>query len=53
MTDHAFIRDLNRFLRREWKWWLIPLAAAVLVLGGLLLSSRPTDAAGPFLYPSF
>ncbi len=50
MVKSSVFGDFLAFLRHERKWWIIPVAIAVLVVGGLLVLSSST-AAGPFLYP--
>lgn len=47
-----FIRDLFKFLMARKKWWLIPIIAALVVLG-LLMIFAESSAVAPFLYPFF
>lgn len=47
-----FIRDLLKFLMARKKWWLIPIIAALVVLG-LLMIFAESSAVAPFLYPFF
>lgn len=51
MVQQSLWRDFFTFLKKEKKWWLIPLAVAMVVVAGLILLSRST-AVGPFLYPT-
>jgi hypothetical protein len=37
------------FLRHNKKWWLLPILAALLVLGGLVVLSG--SGLAPFIYP--
>jgi hypothetical protein len=46
----GLLRELYAFLRENKKWWLAPIAIAVLLLGLLVLLSG--GAAAPFLYPA-
>jgi hypothetical protein len=38
------------FLRREKKWWLIPLLIAFLILAGLVLFTQGSSPLSPFMY---
>lgn len=44
------LMEFALFLRREKKWWLIPLLLALLGLG-LLIALGSSSAVSPFLYP--
>jgi len=46
------LREVLGLLAREKKWWLIPLAAGLVLVSALVLFERST-ATGPYLYPSF
>jgi uncharacterized membrane protein HdeD (DUF308 family) len=43
--------DLWMFLRENKKWWLVPMLAVLLLLGGLVALSG--TAAAPFIYTLF
>jgi hypothetical protein len=43
--------ELGYFLRKSGKWWLLPVLAAFVVLGALMLLS--SSAAAPFIYTLF
>lgn len=46
------IKDLWAYLRERKKWWLLPVIAALLLIGALLLfTSGP--AVAPFVYTLF
>jgi hypothetical protein len=47
-----FIKDLYRFMMARKKWWLVPMIAALVVLG-LLLVFAESSALAPFIYPVF
>jgi hypothetical protein len=47
----GFVRELLEFLRQNKKWWLTPIAVAVLLLG-VLVTLAGTGAA-PFVYTLF
>ena len=44
-------REIVRFLRANRKWWLMPVIAAVLLLGVLVFLAG--TAAAPFIYTLF
>jgi hypothetical protein len=44
------LTEFALFLRREKKWWLIPLLLALFALG-LLIALGSSAAVSPFLYP--
>jgi hypothetical protein len=47
-----FLKDLAGLIKERRKWWLIPVAAALLAIGALLaLTSGP--AVAPFVYTLF
>jgi hypothetical protein len=48
----TFIKDLWNFARENNKWWLLPLAI-FLVLLGLLLVFAQSSALAPFIYTLF
>jgi hypothetical protein len=41
------------FIRENKKWWLIPLIAMLLLIGGLLLLAGQHTALAPFIYTLF
>lgn len=46
------IRDLIQFMVENKRYWLIPIALILVLLGGLLFLVHGT-ALAPFLYPIF
>jgi hypothetical protein len=48
----SFLRELFDFIRVRQKFWLIPIFAVMLVLGGLLVLTKGS-ALAPFVYPLF
>ena len=52
MSKLGTVKELFGFLRREKKWWLIPLVL-VLVLLAVLIIFAQSSAIAPFLYPFF
>ncbi len=46
------IRQFGQFLWEGRKFWLIPIAAALLLVGGLVLFSQSSPLS-PFIYPFF
>jgi hypothetical protein len=45
-----FCKDALQFLRREKKWWLIPLLVTFLILTGLVLFTMGSAPLSPFMY---
>lgn len=52
MGKASLLREFLQFLRRERKWWLIPLVLVILLLGVLLVIAE-SSALAPFFYPLF
>lgn len=48
----SFARQLWAFLRARKKFWLLPIIAVMLLMGGLLLVAQ-SAALAPFLYTLF
>ena len=48
----SIIAELWRFLRVRKKFWLLPVVAAMLLLGGLLVLAQGS-ALAPFIYTWF
>jgi uncharacterized membrane protein HdeD (DUF308 family) len=46
------LKEFFEFLRKEKKWWLMPLAIVLLLLGLFMLFSASSPLA-PLLYPLF
>jgi Family of unknown function (DUF5989) len=46
----ALLKEFFQFLRREKRWWLLPLVVILLALGALLVISSGS-VLSPFLYP--
>jgi hypothetical protein len=46
------IKELMGFLRREKKWWLMPLVAVLVILALVIVFAQSSSLA-PFLYPFF
>ena len=47
----TFIADLWLFLRENKKWWLLPMVAALLLVGALIVLGGTSSA--PFVYRLF
>jgi hypothetical protein len=52
MTKLAIVRQFFTFLGRSGKWWLMPVALLLLVLGILLVVAKGS-AIAPFIYTLF
>lgn len=52
MAVGSFLADFWGFLRARKKWWLLPVAL-VLVLVGALLVTTESSALAPFIYALF
>jgi hypothetical protein len=48
----SFLSELIRFLRNRKKYWLMPVALMMVVLGGLVVLSQGSVVA-PFIYTLF
>jgi hypothetical protein len=48
----SLLREFLGFLRKEKKWWLVPLVVVLLLLGTLLVLVEGT-AVAPFIYTLF
>jgi len=46
------IKEFWQFLKVRKKWWLIPIAVFLVLLGGILIFSQGSVAA-PFIYTLF
>jgi len=46
-----FLQDLLQFLIQNKKWWLVPIALVVLIMGILVVLG--STAAAPFIYTLF
>lgn len=46
------VRDLGVFIWEQRKFWLIPILAALLLVGALVVLSE-TSPLAPFIYPFF
>jgi hypothetical protein len=49
--DQRILIEYLRFLSRNKKYWMIPIIAALLLLGLLVMLGG--SVAGPFIYPIF
>ena len=48
----SFLKELWSFLRARKKFWLVPLLAIMLLVGGLLMLAQGS-AIAPFIYTLF
>jgi hypothetical protein len=48
----SFVHELWGFMRARKKFWLLPMLAMLLILGGLLILAQ-TSAIAPFIYSLF
>lgn len=48
----ALLKEFFAFLRERKKWWLAPIVAVLVLLGGLLVFSQ-SSALAPFIYTLF
>lgn len=47
----SFVVELLAFLREQRKWWLLPIAIALLLFGAFVVLSG--SGVGPFIYSFF
>lgn len=52
MSKVAILRDFLRFLAKRKRYWLLPMALTLLVLG-LLVALTEGSAVAPFIYTLF
>ena len=52
MSKEATVREFVRFLARRKRYWLLPMALTLLVLGILVVLTEGS-AVGPFIYTLF
>jgi len=52
MSKLNTVKELFGFLRREKKWWLIPMVLVLVLLAFLIIFAQ-SSALAPFLYPFF
>ena len=50
MAKQSLVKEFVLFIKHEKKWWLIPLLAVLLIVGGLMLFTANSPLA-PFIYP--
>jgi hypothetical protein len=48
----SFVREFWSFMRVRKKFWLLPMVAVLLLLGGLLILAQ-ASAIAPFIYSLF
>lgn len=53
MENPGFWTELFGFISHNKKWWLIPLIAMLLLIGGLLMVAGQHTALAPFIYTLF
>jgi hypothetical protein len=52
MGTITILKEIWLFVRQSKKFWLLPIAASLLILGALLLFAQ-TSALAPFIYTIF
>jgi len=52
MAKQSLFKEFFLFIKHEKKWWLIPLIAVLLLVGGVIIFAGSSPLA-PFLYPLF
>jgi hypothetical protein len=52
MSQSGLIGELWAFMRERKKWWLLPVIAVLLIVGGLLIFAQGS-ALAPFIYTVF
>ncbi len=48
----TFLAELKDYIVARRKWWLVPVLAALLIIGGLLVLAQGS-AVAPFIYTIF
>jgi Family of unknown function (DUF5989) len=52
MSQSGLIGEFWAFMRERKKWWLLPVIAVLLIVGGLLVFAQGS-ALAPFIYTVF
>lgn len=52
MAKPSLCKDFLGFIFQERKWWMLPLVAALLLFGGLIIFAGSSPLA-PLIYPFF
>ena len=52
MAQSSLLRELWWYMRARKKWWLLPLVAVLVLVGGLLVFAQGS-ALAPFIYTVF
>jgi hypothetical protein len=52
MNKFAIFKEFWEFMRERKKWWLVPIALFLLLLGGILVFAQGS-ALAPFIYSLF
>jgi Family of unknown function (DUF5989) len=52
MGRWAILREFLQFVRERKRWWLLPIAVCLLMLGALLVATKGS-AVAPFIYSLF
>lgn len=52
MSKFSILREFWEFLRERKKWWLVPLAIFLVLLGAMVFLSQGS-AVAPFIYTIF
>ncbi|MCG3129171.1 MAG: hypothetical protein CHACPFDD_04081 [Phycisphaerae bacterium] len=52
MAKQSLVGDFIAFIKHEKKWWMIPLLAILLAIGGLIVFAAKSGL-GPFIYTLF
>lgn len=53
IRNPGLVSEFFGFIRANKKWWLIPLIAMLLLIGGLLMLAGQHTALAPFIYTLF
>lgn len=53
LENPGFWSEFFGFISENKKWWLIPLIAMLLLIGGLLMVAGQHSALAPFIYTLF
>ncbi|MEM1306643.1 MAG: DUF5989 family protein [Pseudomonadota bacterium] len=48
----ALVKEFGSYMSRRQKWWLFPVLAILVSVGGLLMLAQGS-AIAPFIYPVF
>ncbi|MFH0772446.1 MAG: DUF5989 family protein [Candidatus Omnitrophota bacterium] len=53
MSKFSLLKEFWDFFLTRKKWWLIPIVAALLLLGAFIMFAQSSSVIAPFIYTLF